>query len=629
MQILKRIIPLLLTLVLLGLASPTPVQGQLEPEDLASCAEYAFSVEEDFVTQGPLPPDENPVISDGDLLGLVFDTETVQCAICARNVDLLVPFDVRDDLGLDAVDVLDVDDYYVAFSTELDSPNLGQFTAGDLLVTNGTVIPNEALTYTFSPGLPDIGLDAVHFTGGKAAILDFMATTKQISRSDWLQQLDLLATLLTSSGIDIWYSTEGDVPGLQDGDLVSAKTGAIVASQDALFLPGVPAGLPTGVDFGLDAVTSDRGTDISAIHFSTEILYEEDPSFSDGDVLKIGEGVVATNWEHIACFEPVEQGKDFGLDALSINTSGDDVCVSRITQVSGVPVGDLGLDGLVVPNTIAGVDAPVPFGGHIELEGALCEDVETFRVVYRLHGSSDPWKPIGVNAGKNWTVKVDAFIPPYPDCLGTQGWYSDSSGWFDGTDYRHLTLPALGGCNPGLALTIWESAAAVDGPDQLYELQLETTSTGGSITGDPIPLQLDNTDPTVELQKSAGVCSSIDGSEMPYTVMARMQDDHFYRYQLQIAGDGYGIYHYTPVTYYDDLTDHVIETGTTSWNAFVGLHEINIADLVVNPTSCGFLVRLDGWDRTRDCDFDYMANFSSCCTACRHMDDMWVFNFSP
>ena len=66
-----------------------------------------------------------------------------------------------------AADVIDAASFWVAFSTELDSPNVGQFTAGDLLIIHGsvtTVIPNAVLLNPFQVGY-DIGLDGVHFVG--------------------------------------------------------------------------------------------------------------------------------------------------------------------------------------------------------------------------------------------------------------------------------------------------------------------------------------------------------------------------------------------------------------------------------------------------------------------------------
>jgi len=207
-----------------------------------ACREIAFSTEVDFITQGPEPPDGNPIISDGDLLG-------ANCVVCARNHELLNTFQCRYDLGLDAVDVIDIEleDPLVAFSTELDHPD-GMFTAGDLLSTHGAVIPNSALLAKFDTRV-DLGLDAVHFTGEMDRIVGFLLSAQDIGRDRWREEPGILPELLQEHEIDIWFSTEGtaptpDSPGFLDGDLLSAKTGMIVASNGVLLPIYVPAGIP-------------------------------------------------------------------------------------------------------------------------------------------------------------------------------------------------------------------------------------------------------------------------------------------------------------------------------------------------------------------------------------------------
>ena len=81
---------------------------------------------------------------------------------------------------------------------------------------------------------------------------------------------------------------------------------------------GVPAGLPSrGVNFGLDALATDRAGNRPSLQFSTEILYREGkPSFTDGDILGFGNGVLTPNEELVRCLEPAAQF--LGLDALSI-----------------------------------------------------------------------------------------------------------------------------------------------------------------------------------------------------------------------------------------------------------------------------------------------------------------------
>jgi len=279
---------LLLTLVALGWLGPAAGESPSLP---AECKEFAFSVEQHFITQGPSPPDGNPIISDGDLLG-------PNCIVCARNSYLLQGFDVRVDLGLDAVDVIDVERSLVAFSTELDSPNPGQFTAGDLLATNGVRIPNIALTYAFGVGY-DIGLDALHFIGDMRMIVAFLDEASRWSRERWLANPDALVGMLRQYEMDIWFSTEenGPLPAqltFLDGDLLSARgDGVIVAANSALLPASAPAGIPArGVDFGLDAVTAGRTAKRELIQFSTEILHDGRPAFTDGDLLRYGDSVV-------------------------------------------------------------------------------------------------------------------------------------------------------------------------------------------------------------------------------------------------------------------------------------------------------------------------------------------------
>jgi subtilisin family serine protease len=275
---------------------------------------FFFSTEEDFITFSEKLIQENyKIISDGDLLnaaGTVYKT----------NYELLGKFWAGFDLGLDAADVIDKEDGLVAFSTELDDPK-GRFTAGDLLTTWGAILPNSALLDAFDiPDELDLGLDALHFTGEKDAIIKFLEIVKEEGRKFWLENPKALIEYLEKYGVDIWFSTEGTPPLLSpekprflDGDLLSAAKGIIVIPNSKLLPPSVPAGIPErGVDFGLDAVTLDKEKNIE---FSTEILYENKLSFTDGDVLLQDDGVTIQNIELIKPFEP--KVEELGLDALS------------------------------------------------------------------------------------------------------------------------------------------------------------------------------------------------------------------------------------------------------------------------------------------------------------------------
>ncbi len=304
-------IPAVIGLVL-TLVAATP---ELVAQNLSGCQEFAFSTEEDFVTQGPVPPDGNPVISDGDLLGLSF-TPTTHTTLCARNSFFMQPFDVTVDLGLDAVDIISLDPTYIAFSTELNSSTQGQFSAGDLLITSGVAIPHNRLTYSFlatSDG-PDLGLDAVHFVGTVPNIIEFI---NNITVN--MPQPEAFSSMLAEHQMDIWFSTEQNArpvhaPLFLDGDLLSARFGTIVAANSTLLPAEVPAGIPTrGADYGLDAASSSRDGKETAILFSTEIVHLT--GFTDGDVLLSGiPGIQITNEEMILT---LEVRADFvGLDAL-------------------------------------------------------------------------------------------------------------------------------------------------------------------------------------------------------------------------------------------------------------------------------------------------------------------------
>lgn len=314
----------LLTCLVAGVLLATPGAQASNLNDsplwaLTSCRDFAFSTEEDFLTQGPVPADGNPIVSDGDLLSRTG-------AVCARNAELLAFWKEQVDLGLDAVDVVNVERRLVAFSTELDDP-AGRFVAGDLLATNGTAIPNNVLLTKFQVGR-DMGLDGLQFTGPIQGIIGFLDRVAVISRDEWLKNPALLFDLLGAFKVDIWISTEstqmqGAVGApLLDGDVLSVGTGTVVSRQADLLPPAVPAGIPArGVDFGLDAIaakrTGERATILPTIRFSTEILYRGEPRFTDGDVLKRGDGVEFTNGVLVTPFEP--KARFLGLDALYIN----------------------------------------------------------------------------------------------------------------------------------------------------------------------------------------------------------------------------------------------------------------------------------------------------------------------
>ena len=310
----KRVSRLIGGLVLLLLFLLPSQRALMQLEALPPpCGAFAFSTEEDFVTQAVEPPDGITVISDGDLLSVDPNAGGI---VCARNAELLKELDVQVDLGLDAADVVSAEQAMVIFSTELDSPHGDQFTEGDLLATNGAIIRNQALTAPWQVEY-DIGLDAVHMVGDPDQIMEFLAEALAVSPVDGSELFNLLETF---AEVDIWYSTEGTWPqgeaiGFLDGDLLSARSSTVLIEQQDLPDPATPAGIPSrGVDFGLDAITTDRTGELERVRFSSEILYEDSVSFTDGDVIWVSNGIAWTNDAMIKPFEAMVT--ELGLDAI-------------------------------------------------------------------------------------------------------------------------------------------------------------------------------------------------------------------------------------------------------------------------------------------------------------------------
>ncbi|MBI2929624.1 MAG: hypothetical protein HYY24_28510 [Verrucomicrobia bacterium] len=165
---------------------------------------------------------------------------------------------------------------------------------GDLLSSAGRVVrANAELTRRLGimPLVPDLGLDAVDILPGGEVVF--------------------------SLAQDMFSETLGP---LHHGDLLSEQGRIVHGYQDliSLFAPQPPV-----PDVGLDAV---QVLDNGEVYFSIE-----DSLFSEklgrllgrGDLLSDRGRVVAANKELLARFQPTANGKDFGLDALHVWTSGE------------------------------------------------------------------------------------------------------------------------------------------------------------------------------------------------------------------------------------------------------------------------------------------------------------------
>ncbi len=630
----------LLTTMLLGLALvPTQLAySQVGRDALAACAKAAFSTEEDFITQGPEPADGNPIISDGDLL-------SPDGIVCARNRDLVHDvFDVDQDVGLDAVDVLSVEDYLVAFSSELDSPH-GNFTAGDLLATNGAVIANVALTANFQLGY-DIGLDALHFVGDPEQIVAFLDEVKGLSRDYWLQNPGALAGMLRQWSIDIWFSTEGTAPSVEqpvflDGDLLSARDGVIVASNGLLLPPSVPAGIPTrGVDFGLDAFSSrSREVEITRERglFSTELLYWPAAgglSFTDGDALHFGDGIAYTNWDLIKAFEP--RANDLGLDALYLVPLGEaPECYAALTNLGGtqVPIANLKADGMAElvwpspPAHLFGGTFHHPFGNDVPFWGTIKPCVTEFRVVYRPDGDIGDGTPI---LPGTWTVgDPSSWDPVSMTCVGTMPRPAPGAGdYYNATEYHWLRQ-----CD-SLPLTNWHTPSAPD-PDGLYEVRLDYKVGATTFHGPWYRVQLDNTAPDIQdlnLVVQSGTpggsasCPVYSAANMPLTLQGQFYDEHFWGFRAKIDGDLYPAHSYDAVDYLD--VTYLVITGTNPSGQLVDLHQVSVYDIVPDPADCCYSVEVRVWDRTVWGNFyGYRAMVGGYVS--RWVDDDIYFAFQP
>ena len=496
-------------------------------------SELFFSTEEDFETRNPgvLPPgDLNTIISDGDLLNS-------SGYLYMRNQDLLRVWNPEPDLGLDAVYVVDPRSGLVAFSTELDHP-VGFFTAGDLLATNGAVIPNAVLLAAFDlPESWDLGLDAVHFEGETEEIVALLEKIAQFGPQSLPENHGELLDILQGSRVDIWFSVEGtgpyDVtaertePPFLDGDLLRARDGFIV--RNAELLPfSVPAGLrDRGVDLGLDAITACLRLDVTEDVerskqgpterwlLSTELLFEGERGFNDGDVLQSGDWVYVPHGDLLAAFEP----KSFvGLDALSrVPFHQPPVECGRFTKIGGVYVDPMTLHPITgYANPIPSGPLDRPFGAWIGIRGQLgpAADGGQYRILWRKVSTAAQGS---VPIPSGW--QVPPWSPPGPYPFPAVGLLTD--GWVDVDAWNQLSDVMLG---------CWNSASIGAGDGQ-YILSLVVKRVDGTeVVCDKVAVQIDNTTPCAVLD-TAYQCRKLDCCE-PIPLNAVFFDEHFSHYDL-------------------------------------------------------------------------------------------------
>jgi hypothetical protein len=484
-----------------------------------------------------------------------------------------------------------------------------------------------ALTYQFYDLRYDIGLDAVHFVGDERSILAFLDEIKQVRREDWLEDPGKLGGVLDQYEIDIWFSAEGTwwpIEGKRflDGDLLSARYGTIIAENGEL-LPSaiVPADIRDGgVDFGLDAFAARERQAVEpgqGGYFSTEILFEGELTFTDGDVLNYGDGIAATNDDLVLPFRP--KALELGLDALWVGEPSPEVCENKITEIGGLKthVSSIGVDGLAT----LWYPTNHPFGEQIPIWGTICDDVVRFRVMYDDLGDGADY-PVGDHIAVpfgQWKVR-DTDLWSATGC--TAGWpldwgTADPAGWYDGAIFRtHRDKGGSDECNDDLALTSWDtgppanpnapSPATPKVADGLYAVWLEwETSMGIARELVPHHVRVDNEYTKIEeleIPAGEGHCPEYSGTDTSFMVRGEFADSHFWAYRLTIDGDCYpGSGHaYTRTHYYDGTpaAANLDATGTTPDGTIVDLHKVDLTDLAPNPIACAYSVYLRVWDRT-------------------------------
>lgn len=591
-----------------------PVQGAPDAYPLQRCERGAFSTEEDFMMTKGEPYDGDPYISDGDVLSL-------DGQVCARNQDLLASFfvgAVPPDLGLDALDILDVKDRIVAFSTEIDDPG-GRFSEGDLLFTTGGIVPNAALVAAFNMK-PNVGLDAVQMMGDHDDIVQFVNAVGKITRDQWLQNPGQLQTLLDRYKIDIWFSIEGtwgppEKPTILDGDLLSAG-GTVIATNAALLPASVPAGLPNrGVDYGLDAIQTARNADmeiaLSMLAFSVEILRDEDPLFTDGDVLRYGDGILIPDADLVKPFAPAA---DFlGLDALSYRQPKPEPD-PMITEIGDRSVWEI--DGGVVPiggagtglySAVPGGNPKQPFGDYVPIDGWLPTGVAEYRIAFR--GQGDPIPAPGAGNGISTRWKIKNWNSTLWACVTDAEFKDDGNGWFDYGNYLyHRNVESC--LDSGLVLAVWDTTGDPNVADENghYLVWLEWRETpGGPVLREPVEhhVQLDNKKPEIvnlELRTKAGVkvppCGKTTGQDV-FEVFAEFHDPYYWGYLLRVRGGAppnhkdYGWHNYYAGTPPSANTNY---QGTKP-TGMKYLRDIDMNDLGASYVECCYV--LDLWVRDR------------------------------
>jgi len=628
---------ILVSLLLTPQIANAQATAPLPSSPMEKCRRSAFSTEEDFVMRVSKPSDGDPYISDGDILSPLGD-------VCMRNRQLLQSFApvgaaYPADLGLDGLEIIKlgsnavthVDAPLISFSTEIDDL-YGNFSGGDLLFSNGAIIPNQSLTVLFGMRY-DIGLDGIQWIGDRGALIKLATALVNIKREEWIKDPQLFVKYLKEYKLDLWFSIEQDFDQKEKmilgGDVITAVNGTVVVSQDSLFPAAVPAGIPDrGVDFGLDGLMVWRSDNpeiaLKSLRFSSEILYEDDTAnaFTDGDILRINGGVETLHESLIHNFYPPA---DFlGLDALSGPVRNRvETPDPMITKIGGYGIGDIN-EGAVLtgggtgafPSGTAQIGlsdgTPAlpyrPFGTFIPVDGILQADTTEFRVMYK--NLTDPGA-IAQPIRTQWTIDEwtgDIFDPCDP--TGSWGNTGSADGWFDAAQYRNYRFTP-GICpNTHLLLAVWDSKALPDVDENdhyIIWLEYRTTAGGATTFREAMDhhVQLDNTAPKIvnlELRTEDGnlvpPCGGAGAGVTKFNVYAEIRDEYFDQFVVNVkGGNPPNTASYNKAWYPVDLTDQLDRQGTTP-AGLQFVQQIDMTDLGASFVNCCYLMEMYAYETT-------------------------------
>ncbi len=494
-----------------------------------------------------------------------------------------------------------------------------------------------------------MGLDALHFVGDLGAIENAIRLADDLGREQLEQDPNTYLNRLEALGVDIWFSLEGTSdpvrdPDILDGDLLSAVTGSIVAPNSTLLSPPIPAGIINrGVDFGLDAVVTDREGNRERIRFSTEILYAGEPApFTDGDVLRIGGAIDVPHQNLIAPFDP--RARFLGLDALSFAPGIDIGMDPHLNSLCGrlFSAADFSPDGLWRANTFPtppGDPPRRPCGLWVPIDGTLPPDllaedgtIARFRVVFESMTMSSfddeietSWR-LRKPTGPAWAPCV---WQPVTENLSTDG----TDGWMDAQDFVDAMTgnPAgitgngsIGCANPHLHLAVWAThKLPADRQNDLMRVHLEWELTDSTVIPATVShaIQLDNILPEMppypggfEVRLMDGMtqvpaCGEAPTGESVFQVWADFADVHYWFFTLTVeggdpptthvfgspSGDDRHEYFEMP----DDATvplKNTDDTGTIPDGSLVHLRNIDMTELGDSFQRCCYLLEIRVFD---------------------------------